>query len=858
MLVKVFPNDSCFARLRPNHSGACFAGGRRKAPLEIKNQRRKENDAMIAFDTLKYPLPYIPAEKRTFLPRHNVCSIAPADDSSDNFITGNGALRLQATGRPYNEEMTFAHEELYAPRWVKTPEPPDLRPVLPEIRRLLLEDRNEEIDAIIDKAQKDAGFAQWGMKWEDENGKPLLSVMPVGGPRKITPYWITYNQPEQKNTRNYLRWLNMENGLIASMWTNDSGDYKTESFCAYDGDVTVNRLTGPKGKLDVEVVIEIPGEKAIVFGGRRFSQNYDDCTREKKLTDQSFVLTWGYNPKYGKKGFIDVIRYIPVGGRVEKTEKGIKLIGGDSLMVIGKVVPFDKDYDPACAAEIEKKILETEYDFDQMLAKNQEIIYDKMSRSFIRLGDEADYVLSGEELLMRSHGEESMDTMLFEKLYDMGRFFQIYESRVYPPIYGQHNINTNLQVCAGNNTGLFDEMDAYFRYYEPKFDDFRTNAKLLFGARGLLASVHCDPDSGLYYHFSRTYPHYAWTGALGWVYNEFWGYWLVTGDKKFLAERILPAYEEMALFYEDYGCDKDENGKSIFYPSFSPEDPTPNPNYVTVTSKSHSPHRINSVMDVAIAREILTNLIEGSKVLGINQEKINHWEKQLDELPIYLLDEQGALKEWAWASNEENYNHRHVSHHYDVWPGRAITPETEPELAKAIIRSNRKRGQQDDSAHGIIHRAFTAIRLKDMEETMQNLSQLLDHGFVRRSLQCSHFPYRGVFPDLTGAVPALLIEMAVFSMPGTVEFLPCMPDNLLRKGALDGLWLYTFAKISHMEWTDEGMKATLTSNEEQKLTLRCRKPDCRIFINGQICGKDGDHTEYAFKKGETIEIEIKF
>ena len=277
---------------------------------------------MIAYDSLKYPLPYIPAEKRTFLPRHNVCSIAPAEDSSDNFITGNGALRLQASGCPYHEAMTFSHEELYAPRWLKTPEPPDLRPVLPEIRRLLREDRNEEVDAILDKAQKDAGFAQYGMKWEDENGKPLLSVMPVGGPRKMTPYWITYDQPEQDNTRNYLRWLNMENGLIVSQWTNDSGDYKTESFCAYDGDVTVNRLTGPKGKLNVEVTVEIPGEKVISFGGRRFSQNYDDCTKEKKLTEETYVLTWGYDPKYGKKSFIDVIRYIPVGGKGADRLKG--------------------------------------------------------------------------------------------------------------------------------------------------------------------------------------------------------------------------------------------------------------------------------------------------------------------------------------------------------------------------------------------------------------------------------------------------------------------------------------------------------------------------------------------------------
>ncbi|MGC8140936.1 glycoside hydrolase N-terminal domain-containing protein, partial [Salmonella enterica] len=82
--------------------------------------------------------------------------------------------------------------------------------------------------------------------------------------------------------RDYLRWLDMESGLIASVWTNDSGSYRTESFCAYDGDVTLNRLTAPEGGLDAEVTVEIPGEKALSFGGFFFNPRYDDCTHEKK------------------------------------------------------------------------------------------------------------------------------------------------------------------------------------------------------------------------------------------------------------------------------------------------------------------------------------------------------------------------------------------------------------------------------------------------------------------------------------------------------------------------------------------------------------------------------------------------
>ena len=805
---------------------------------------------MIDFKKLEYPYPFISLKDRAgLLPEHNICSVSPAAEPADDFITGNGDLRVQVSGRPYSDEIACSLETLYEPLWKKTPLPPDLRPVLPEIRRLLLEGKPEETDALIDEAQKKAGFE----KYMNFNNKILY---PTGSPRMHTAFWLTFNQPEQQDTRDYLRWLDMDSGLITAVWTNARGSFRSESFAACREDVIVSRITAPKGQLDVSVEITLPG-KPFRHGNMVFKQPFVGSTHQLTVTEQLITLAWAYNPEFGQKGYVAAVRFIPAGGTVKTAEKGIELKGADSLTVVSKIVKFEENYTFDCAGAVNEALLAMSVDVDAMIAANREVIGEKMNRSRIHLTTPEDRLLSGEELLERTHSRNMIDPALMEKLYDMGRFFQIYETGTLPPMMGQHNINTNLQVCAGNNTGLFDEMDVYFRYYETKFDDFRTNAKLLFGARGLLASVHCDPDSGLYYHFSRTYPHYCWTGCLGWIYNELWGYYLVTGDKEFLRTRIIPAYKEMALFFEDYACDRGPDGKVIFYPSFSPEDPTPNPGYETVTCRSINPTRINSVMDIAICREILTNLIDGCKTLGIEVENIPHWEEQLASLPTYLLDQEGGLKEWAWADIEENYNHRHVSHHYDVWPGRAITPETEPELTKAIIISNRKRGQQDDSAHGIIHRAFTAIRLKDMEEAEQNLSQLFGHGFVRRTLQTSHFPYRGVFPDLQGAVPAFLIEMCVFSMPGIVEFLPAMPDSLME-GSIEGVWLYTFAKLNRMSWTKSGLKASLTSNTAQTLTLRCRRPGCRILLNGQELTKDGDHTSWAFAEGETAEIEILF
>ncbi|MBQ3879707.1 MAG: hypothetical protein II727_05345, partial [Oscillospiraceae bacterium] len=138
----------------------------------------------------------------------------------------------------------------------------------------------------------------------------------------------------------------------------------------------------------------------------------------------------------------------------------------------------------------------------------------------------------------------------------------------------------------------------------------------------------------------------------------------------------------------------------------------------------------------------------------------------------------------------------------------------------------------------------------------QDLTQLIGHGFVRRNLSTAHFPYRGQFPDLQGAMPAILIEMCVFSMPGVVEFLPALPDYF-KSGSLDGIWLYTWAKLETLSWDEKGARAVLVSDRDQTLTLRMRKP-CTMKIGGKAVAMDGDHVDYAFKKGEKTQIEIVF
>lgn len=799
---------------------------------------------------LPYVSPYAPMsleKRKTVLPPRNINSLYPANSWTHAFFTGNGRQNINLLGDPYDETIIFSQEALYEPTWAKAPEPPDLTGIMPEVRRLLLAGKFHEASDLVEKVQLEAGFGPF------MNTTNMGAVIPMSSLQLHNAFHMTIRQPETGESENYLRWLDMTTGCVTVQWENGLGAFKREAVVSYKGDVNAIRFTAPKtGCLDIEIGIQLPvGD--IPSGRRGGLKAPGKCTGKFELSEDLATYELAYFPEYGNKGYCSVIRFIRKGGTVQADEKSITIKGADSLIVIAKTVKYDGGFVFGCSKAVADE-LKAITDFDELVAYNKKHLGVKMELSRIALGNPDDYVLSGEELLLRTHTENQIDPTLLEKLYDMGRFYQIVDTGDIPPMWGQHNINTNLQVCAGNNTGLFDEMDVYFRYYETKFDDFRINAKKLFGARGLLASVHCDYDSGLYYHFSKTYPHYCWTGCLGWIYNELWGYYLVTGDKDFLRNRIIPALKEIALFYEDYACDTGPDGHVLFYPSFSPEDITPFSYHMPTDVYATS---INSVMDIMICREVLDNLIDGCNELGIEQETIKHWEEQRALLPRYLADDEGGLKEWAWAGVGENYDHRHVSHHYGLWPGRQVTWEDQPELSRAILISNRKRAHQDDSAHGIIHRLFSAIRLKDVDETVQNLAFMMNHGFVTRTLNTSHFPYTGVFPDLQGAMPSVLLEMCVFSMPGVVEFLPAMPE-CLSTGSIDGVWLYTFAKLEHMEWNETGMKATLISNRAQALTLRSRRRMTSFTVNSKETAIDGDHIAYTFTEGEKAEIEIKF
>ncbi len=113
----------------------------------------------------------------------------------------------------------------------------------------------------------------------------------------------------------------------------------------------------------------------------------------------------------------------------------------------------------------------------------------------------------------------------------------------------------------------------------------------------------------------------------------------MTGDTTFLANQYYPLIRDMGDFYEDFLVKKDANGKYILAGSISPENRPP----------GGVPLAVNSVYDISGARFALSTLIETSQTLGRDADKIPVWQEKLDNLPPYLINNDGALAEWACA-----------------------------------------------------------------------------------------------------------------------------------------------------------------------------------------------------------------
>ncbi len=268
----------------------------------------------------------------------------------------------------------------------------------------------------------------------------------------------------------------------------------------------------------------------------------------------------------------------------------------------------------------------------------------------------------------------------------------------------------------------------------------------------------------------------------------FYEWYQISGDDEFFINRVLPIMKEISLFYEDFLTEYNDDGTFMFIPSYSPENTPKISSELQNKGWQPSQASINATMDVAAAKELYTTLIATCQELGIEQENIPKWTEMLSKMPDYLINEEGALKEWIHPNLDDEYNHRHISHLYPVWPGHEVNPEETPEWFEASKVALEMRGRENYSAHGVVHCALVAARQKNAERVVDNLKLLLQDGnYVHSSLVTSHNPNRDIYNvDANCSLPTLVIEMLAYTTPGLIELLPALPSEI-SKGQITGI-----------------------------------------------------------------------
>ena len=766
-------------------------------PAELREVRGADNVVIS-------PMPLKERLKRNLVPRQGFCSREPGHTTSQGLTSGNGPMVIEVACDPYAEQVLFHHESLLMP-WKRPFEAPNVAHIFPQVRQMILDGKYQE--AI------EFAFS------EMDKGPVKVNTWPHP---TIPAFMMRLDSPKSASVTNYLRTVNFKNGEVIVYWSDERGEWLRQAFSSRPDNVVVQLLAAPKGQsLNTRILIQKAGMHGMGGGMARAASGSGSSEVQQDFNERRLIYKCRLDPSTDNSGYAGVVRIVRTGGSARTEDDTLVIENAASVMLLTRIEWFS-DYSEDKVEALRQALEGLTPDYSALLERHRKVQSELMNRVTVDFGGSSQYGMSTEELLDDQRSRQDFSPALLEKIFQMGLYWFIYTSGKYCSMVAETNANINLQISPGPQADLREGMNAYFNWMESLAPDFRVNAKNIFGMRGTHYSLWPDKGAGVDFHYSRAastgeiWPHPYWLSAGGWCIRPFWDHYLTTGDLDFLRNRVVPAYKNLALFYEDFLTVTGKDGNYIFAPSFSPENNPANtsPSAMLV---------INATMDISVCREVLTNLIQACELLGIEADSIPKWKAMLAKLPPYLLEPDGTLKEWAWPTLDERYSHRHVSHLYGVWPGDEIDPDRTPQLALAAMIADRKRVPERLAAHGRCHRALAGARLKDCYMVETELRQLIEQGYFAATLRASHDPWAFPMPDAQGGVPTIIMEMLLYSRPGFIEVLPSLPAGLM-KGSIQGMLARTFARIDKLAWNMETryVELAITSFRKQDVTLITR------------------------------------
>ncbi|WP_330287461.1 glycosyl hydrolase family 95 catalytic domain-containing protein [Streptomyces sp. NBC_00576] len=725
-------------------------------------------------------------------PVHGTWETRPAARWEDGYLSGNGRHGALVFGDPDADRVVVTHHTLVRPNGSEHARPPQLADQL-----AALQDRLLAGDTTAAESFTDGRELQWVQPFHPAFQVRLRGGAPTG------------------EARDYRRSVDFASGVTEA----ECAGWRSRVFVSRADDVIVQYVTsdtgGPGLTLDIDLDHRLPGAPAELGVGQSVVR-----------TPEGALLTLRARYPDSDRAYTGVTLVVSTGGGTTLTPPGVRVEGAESVLLLTRVVRHLGELDTVEDARALRELLPDadgeqwsgEQAYDRLLARHTPLHGTAYHRVTLDLAaDEAERALPGAELLTRAKSPA-----LLERLFAAGRYHLLSASGMLPPrLVGlwtgdwntawsgafTNDANLNLQTASAVAGALPEVTEAHASLIHRQIGDWRENARAIFGARGVAAPAHTDGESGLTYHFDREYPLQLWTAGADWLLKPLVDHDDTEGVRD---PRTAALLAEVALFYEDFltrtDPRADADGQLVVVPSYSPENRPANASWGTV----------NAAMDLSAARHALLTAADHHPD---DPERADRWRALADRLPPHRVNADGALAEWAWPGLDDTYDHRHLSHLYGVWPLDEINPYDTPDLAAAAYRALQLRGAENDSAHGHLHHALIAARLRDGERVTHALGQVLDGDFFHASLMSAHYPGRDVYnADAAHALPAVLIEALIQSTPDRLVLLPALPAAC-PTGRLRGVRTRFGAEVD-LDWGPGRGRAVVRPTRTHRIDLR--------------------------------------
>lgn len=635
----------------------------------------------------------------------------------------------------------------------------------------------------------------------------------------------------------YERKLDLAQGICVTSFRLEDNLCKRTIFCSYPDQALVIRFEAEQAlDLKISLTSKLKGwnqtkNDTLFYHGwcpEVVEPSYYDC--ENPVRYESFDKTRSIKFKTG-------VKVAALKGTLH-TEEGQMTISGcrDCLVLVSSANSF-VNYDHVPDGEYEKTLyryleLAGEKNFQELLERHicdHSSLFDRVE---LDLGHtDRELLPVGKRLKLFKKLED--DPELVATAFQFGRYLTIAASRegsqpanlqgiwneeLRAPWSSNYtvNINTEMNYWPVENCNLSQCADPLMKFIKDCARSGRKTAETNYHCRGWCIHHNVDLWRKTTAVGPRTkelnvQPWSFWLAGGGWLCRHLWEHYQYIRNEDFLREEAFPLSMECAAFYLDFLVEKD--GKLVTCPSTSPENMFLDQGVTTGVSYGTS-------MDMEVIEELFRHCLKMAQELGISESEDARLFEIQEALPKLLERKKGKygqLQEWAEDFEENEVNHRHLSHLYGLYPSDLFTKVygQKEELLEACRTTLKRRGD-DGVPWSRAWKISLQARLNDGEKAGNEIVRYLQLADSEDAREIS-YTNGGIYENFFAARPlqidgcfgftAGIAEMLVQDETGEIKLLPAIP-KAWKNGYVKGLRLRN-GQCIEIRWNEENCESRM-------------------------------------------------